>query len=243
MPGHTKNRTLLTHSSGIAYDFAHPGLIKWSASRGRTIDFHSYTLEGYTYPLVFEPGEGFVYGAGIDWAGVTIERLTKSTLEEYMQHNIFQPLEMTSSTFEIVRHPEFASRRAAVGVRPSPDVPPIASSDNGPESPEQLGGGGGLFTTANDYAKLLGALISGDDRILNAKSREELFRPQLRNPMHLQEWCDGPLHDWLFPQFPRGLLVNYGLGGLVNLQDVPKMRRKGSMMWSGATSPHWVCLD
>jgi hypothetical protein len=64
--GHTKNRKLLTHSSGIAYDFAHPNLFKWSASRVRTLNFHSYTLEGYTYPLVFEPGEGWVYGAGID---------------------------------------------------------------------------------------------------------------------------------------------------------------------------------
>ena len=192
--------------------------------------------------MVFEPGEGWVYGAGVDWAGVTIERLTKSTLEEYMQSNIFQPLGMASSTFMIARHPEFASRRAAVGVRPSPDSPPVPSHDNGPESPEQLGGGGGLFTTANDYAKLLGALSSGDNRILSAKSREGLFTPQLPNPKPLQEHFDGPLDDWLFPQFPRGLPVNYGLGGFVNLQDVPKMRRKGTLTWCGVTSSHWVCI-
>lgn len=38
--------------------------------------------ERYGYPLVFEPGTSWAYGAGIDWAGMLLERTVGKTLEE-----------------------------------------------------------------------------------------------------------------------------------------------------------------
>jgi len=230
---------LLTHSSGFCYDKFDPDMVKWSASIGRSVDWQSNTIEGFTFPLKFEPGSSWTYGVGSDWAAIVVETLSGSTLEEYCQHNIFTPLGLSSSTFLISQHPQLASRRASVVYRSTGKATFRSGSDPGPRAPKQIGGGSGLYTTAEDYAKLLGALVSNDPRILQPQSIKELFRPQLINPGALQAFCDGPSHNLFCPEFPRGLPVDYALGGMVNLEDVAGKRRKGSMMWSGYTNPHW----
>ena len=179
-----------------------------------------------------------------------------------MQQHIFDPLGMSSSTFQISKHPDLAARRAALGFRAAPAKPdeepartlrsifedrappnqPLgAGPDQAPINPEIEMGGGGLFTTATDYGKFLGALISRDSRVLKPQTIEELLKPQLDDPKHFQAFVEGPMHDNISPEFPRGIPVNYSLGGAVNMEDFPRKRRKGSMMWSGLTNPRWVC--
>ncbi|MDA4809725.1 serine hydrolase, partial [Enterobacter hormaechei] len=55
--------------------------------------------EAFVIPLEFEPGVGWSYGLGIDWAGILVERVTGSTLGSYFQEHIFAPLGITSLTF------------------------------------------------------------------------------------------------------------------------------------------------
>jgi CubicO group peptidase (beta-lactamase class C family) len=43
-------------------------------------------------PLVNQPGETWEYGINIDWAGIVLERATKTTLNDWIQKNIMQPL-------------------------------------------------------------------------------------------------------------------------------------------------------
>lgn len=231
------NRNLLSHSSGFCYDAIDEKLQKWAAFVGREINAQSRTLDGIRYPLIFEPGESWQYGVGIDWAGQVIEALTNQTLGKYMQRNVFDPLGMSSTTFRISDRPDLAQRRAALGFRSSRDSPLGPGPDPAPINPEIEMGGGGIFTSANDYGKLLGALISGDERILKLETVKELMTPQLKDPKPLQEYCDSPMHEMITPEFPKGLPVNATLGGAVNLEDVPGKRRKGSMMWSGLTNP------
>jgi hypothetical protein len=54
------------------------------------------------------------------------------------------------------------------------------------------------------------------------------------------ETLDSPFRDFFCPEYPPGTLVNYALGGTINLEDIPVKRRKGSMMWTGMSSPHGV---
>jgi CubicO group peptidase (beta-lactamase class C family) len=233
-------RKLLTHSSGFCYDRLDPNIVRWSAYVGRTIDSQSDTVESFNFPLLFEPGNGWVYGVGTDWAGRVVEALSDITLEEYMQRHIFVPLGMSSTTFYISKRPDLASRRAAIGFRSSPNAPLASGADTAPKDPAVARGGSGLYSTANDYVKMLVSLINCDDKILKAESIKELFKPQLDDPKHFQDFCDGPFHDSICPEFPRMLPVNYALGGAVNQEDVPEKRRTGSMMWSGVTGPRWV---
>ncbi|KFY31573.1 hypothetical protein V493_00989, partial [Pseudogymnoascus sp. VKM F-4281 (FW-2241)] len=80
-------RLLLSHSSGISYDVMDPKLMQWRKSLGQEIMTLCGSIDaGYTVPLVYEPGEGWAYGAGIDWAGRLVERLNGNiSLGEYME--------------------------------------------------------------------------------------------------------------------------------------------------------------
>ncbi|KAF2494978.1 putative transesterase [Lophium mytilinum] len=232
-------RHLLTHSSGFCYDYFNRNIKKWSASVGREIDSRSNTMGSFDYPLLFDPGKGWVYGIGLDLAGRIVEILSDCTLEEYMQRNIFEPLGMSSSTFYISEHPELDSRRAGIGFRSSPNGPLTSRADPAPSNRPLARGGNGIYTTPNDYAKLLRAIIHIEDGILGPDALSEFFKPQLADPKHLQVFCDGSMHDSVFPEFPRGTAINHGLGGAINVADVPGKRKRGSMTWSGATGSRW----
>jgi CubicO group peptidase (beta-lactamase class C family) len=240
----TPHRTLLTHSSGFAYDNFDPNILKWSASVGRTVDSGSMTKEGYTFPLIFEPGEGWMYGVGLDWAGHVVSVLSHCTLDEYIQKNICQVLGMSSTTFAISERPDLASRRARLAFRAAPRGPLAPDENPMPEPPAMYSGGAGLFSTVKDYTKLLSVLMEEDGSILTKESIRELFKPQFDAQMaqQLQFFFDGALHEVACPEYPRGTPVNHALGGAVNLEDIPGTRRKGSMMWSGSTNGHWVSL-
>lgn len=191
-----------------------------------------------------------MYGRGTDWAGLVVEAVAGCSLEEFMQRNIFKPLDMSSTTFYISNRPELLKRRAAMGFRKTPTspltgTPARPSFDLTPVDPNIAVAGAGLFTTANDYSRLLTALLCRDTRLLNKTSSftELLFRPQLAEGSgslnDMQALFDGVMHELGCPEFPVGMPVNQALAGALNMEDLAGRRRKGSVMWSGLTNPRW----
>jgi CubicO group peptidase (beta-lactamase class C family) len=60
-------RQLLTHTSGLGYDFVYLELMAWRASRGEEpLSLSGQLVKAYSTPLLFEPGEGWAYGGGIN---------------------------------------------------------------------------------------------------------------------------------------------------------------------------------
>lgn len=233
-------RRLLTHTSGFCYDGFDPRLLRYSASVGRKVDASSMTLAGFDMPLLFQPGESWMYGVGNDWAGRVVEKLTNSSLEEYMKKNIFEPLGMDSTTF-LVSTKSWEKRRVETAFRQA-QGPLVKGDEQSPSNPEFLSGGSGLYTTPSDYSKLLEALLRGDPEVLSPQSVEELLRPQLDDVPRqvLQEASAGPMHSAMCSEYPPGMQVDYALAGMVNLRDCEGKRRKGSVMWSGYNNSHWV---
>ena len=157
-----------------------------------------------------------------------------------MQQHIFGPLGMSSTTFRIAKRHDLAEKCAVMGFRAAPRGPLTPGKAPIPESPPKDGGGSGLYSTANDYAKLLGALLKGGNGLLKVESVKELCRPQLPDTRYLMATFDSEYRDGFCCEYPMGLQANYGLGGAINVQDVPEKRRKGSMMCSGLANLHWV---
>lgn len=75
----------------------------------------THSLEGFTVPLKFQPGDGWVYGVGVDWAAHVVETISGLPFEDYMNEHIFQPLGMSSTTFRMPKRPDLAERRAPIG--------------------------------------------------------------------------------------------------------------------------------
>ena len=200
----------------------------------------THSLEGFTVPLKFQPGDGWTYGVGIDWAGHVIETLSGVSIEDYMEEHVFRPLGMSSTTFRMPKRPDLTERRAPIGYRATPGGPLGAGPTPIPDSPSMASGGVGGYSAANDYAKALVTVLSGGGGLLKPDSVQQLRSPQLPDSKYLMAEFSSSWHDAICPEYPMGMPANYGLGGALNLEDIPQKRRKGSMMWSGMANTHWV---
>jgi CubicO group peptidase (beta-lactamase class C family) len=210
---HTKPITLkllLTHSSGLSYDFVNPKLAAWAAYKKVRLPVASKKLlERFNLPLVFEPGEGWMYGPSIDYAGLLVERITGKSLEEYLRENLWEPLGVKDVTFRLGTRPDMKARMADMSERDESGkvtfskAPLMYVDDDRIEDSDCLGGQGSL-TTAGEYLKILDALLNAetDERILKKESVETFFSPHLGDKSSamlnaiLQDDMAGFLHPW-----------------------------------------------
>lgn len=216
--------------------------MRWANYIGRKHRDLQGTVEAWNTPLKFRPGQGWYYGSSIDWAGQVVEKLTGQTLGEYMTKNIFEPLGMESTGFRRDSLPQdslvpTAYRDAETGE--------LASGDHYlPAEVKVESGGGGLYTTAADHAKLLQALLkssSGEGGLLRKETVDEMFKPQLtvvqRNWL---KFLTDLFHDGMVPDFEPGMPLDHGLSGVINMENSVGKRGKGSLMWAGMCNGHWV---
>ena len=116
-------RQLLTHTSGIGYDFIDGNPAIKAIYHKKKQDFMDYGVlcfcdqdvtigESITklsdVPLHHEPGEKYTYGIGLDVLGYMIEIVSNKTLDIFFKEEIFDPLEMNDTYFYI---PESKSER------------------------------------------------------------------------------------------------------------------------------------
>ncbi|KAL0261805.1 hypothetical protein SLS55_003237 [Diplodia seriata] len=230
---------------GTAYAFESETLQKYQELRGpqphptTVMGSHRHEhlqKEAYELFLVEEPGTKWMYSPGMDWAGLMIERVTNLTLGVYMQTHIFTPLSIapTSILYHPDRHPGALARHAAT-FRRDPSDPAVLTAIPDPSKPTADDfGGGGLVATAPALLAIYAAILRGGENILSAAMVDEIFTPQLdaasrRGLKSIENVDPGALCG-----VPRGAPIQYGLGGLLNLEDVPDgRRRKGSVAWSG----------
>jgi CubicO group peptidase (beta-lactamase class C family) len=218
-------------------------LIRWSKAVGRTCTNLGYTLDGWFTPLKFAPGEGWYYGSAVDWAGQVLEKITGKSLGEYMAENIFKPLSMEDTTFYRESLPHTEGRQVECSYRDAETGELSAVPHPVPANPPINSGGAGLYTTALDHAKVLQALLkaSVSGGIVRKETVDEMFRPQLSEVQHgMLKYLTDMFHDGMVPDFPPGTSIQHGINGIINLEDVPGKRRKGSMMWLGMANSHWV---
>lgn len=232
---------LLTHTVGLGYDLADPDLVKWSAKVGRTANNLDWSREGFTTPLKFAPGEGWYYGTALDWAGLVLEAVTGQSLGRYMQEHVFDPLGMADTGFWPEKLPQTASRTVVCSLRDASSLSLKPMPQSTPREHDVESGGAGLFTTAADYARFLHGFLGGT--LVGAAAVREMFTPQLTEAQSdmLELICyRSGVQDGFAPEFPTGLALNHGIGGAMNMEDVPGKRRKGSLMWSGMCNSRWV---
>jgi methyl acetate hydrolase len=149
-------RNLLTHTSGYAYDFTDANLTKWHEATNTPRSL-SRRFDSLKTPLMFDPGTKWHYGVGIDWAGIILERVTKSTLADYFAEHLLQPLGMVDTGF--ICTPNMLERKAALHLR-TPDSSFMSFQMPPAENPEFDSGGGGLFSTMTDYARFMRMILN-----------------------------------------------------------------------------------
>ncbi|KAF3073927.1 Acyltransferase mlcH [Trichoderma lentiforme] len=236
-------KQLILHTAGLRYDVGDPDLRRWSKAIGRPIGMTiRLSRDGFNVPLLFPPGDGWAYGPALDWAGIALETVTNTTLGDYMKQHVLDPLGMHDTGFRVNRLPHTADRRAELTLRDADDNT-LSHFEVVPEEPEIDSAGAGIHTTANDYARLLRAMLQAEPGVVSGKTAKEMFSPQLDPAQRkmLQETLYAPNQKPAFiPEFPDGVELQYGYGGLLGMSDWPgQQRRKGSLCWTGAANSRW----
>ena len=232
---------MLTHTSGLTYDVTDPDLTRWSESINRTESALSYSLEGFTTPLKFEPGYGWTYGTSMDWAGYVLEQITQQSLADYMKENIFTPLGMEATSFNVSTIPDASCRLVDWATASSNDSLLLFPGTSWiPQDFKFYSGGSGLYSSTSDYSKFLLAMLNGE--LLDEETQKLVFSPALTSTEQeaLQQALSGDMWDMYVPEIlPKHAPVNHGLSGIINIEESPGRRRKGSMMWSGMSNGRW----
>lgn len=258
-------RHLLTHASGSAHDKLHPALAAWRASHDGPAALRTSIAATCATPLVFEPGAGWAYGASTDWAGKLVERLHgggAAALEAYMRANLFGPLGMADSTFLLATRPDVEERLVQTAESGKPDAAARRAREVGrevvegreegdealgvaeewmPREPEDCYGGSGLYTTVGDYLKVLRDLMQEEPKVLRRETVDAMFTPQLgegsRRDLRTSMEVMGAMIGGMVPE---GVRLDYGLGGLLVVDDNPETGMKGgTMTWAGHGNLVW----
>ncbi|KAF2788491.1 beta-lactamase/transpeptidase-like protein [Melanomma pulvis-pyrius CBS 109.77] len=244
-------RLLLCHSSGLTYDAMHPLAAAWSKYHGHDSGASGKLLERFSCPLVFEPGTAWIYGASIDYAGLLIERATKKTLEEFMKENLWEPLGIKDMTFNLGRRPDLKVRFVDMSVRDettgkmrSTDARHPYQDGNKDEVTDCMGGQG-IFTSPEEYIKVLQALLTCDEneKILKKETLELFFSPQLSEGgiAMMSMILSDPMANNAMGGVPQGVKKDWGLGGILLCGDDADGKREGTMIWGGLPNLIWFC--
>lgn len=235
-------RHLLTHTSGLGYDFW-PPLSTWQDWHGQPCgDIEGGLDQLASLPLEFDPGTSWIYGAGLEVVGRILELTTGLGLHEYCQQYIFAPLGIESMCLGIQQRPDMAARRMPTSIRPSP----TSKLQQLPESSQErtfawASGGAAAFATAPDFLKILKSLLRNDGRLLSLKYVDLMFQPQMTDTSGIEKTMNHPgVSAILAPGM--GLSIcrhNYALAGSLYMDDIPGRFRAGTMRWGGLPRQRW----
>jgi methyl acetate hydrolase len=230
-------RHLLTHSAGFVYDIWNADMARYLQTTG-TPGIVSCMNAALAIPLVFDPGERWDYGIGIDWAGKAVEAVSGQKLSEYMQQNLLQPLGMTDTAFRIGAAQR--QRLAKVHVRTADGF--AATDSELPQEPEFEMGGGGLYATVGDYLRFTRMILNGgmlDGTRVLARETVATMSANAMGNLRCRPLKTAAPDASKDVDFIDGM--QWGLSFLINPQPLPTGRSAGSLAWAGlANSYFWI---
>jgi len=185
-------------------------------------------------PLMFQPGERWVYDTPFDVLGVLVARAAGQSLPEFLRERIFDPLGMRDTGFRVPAASlgRFATQYVSDDETGAPSVydPPEGQWSHQPAFPS---GSGGLVSTAADFAAFAQMLLDGgrrdSDRILSRPTVEVMTIDHLRPAQ--KEGAD------ISPGFFAS--HGWGFGVAVTTQRITAADPVGAYGWDGGLGTSW----
>ena len=230
---------LVTHTSGLAYWFFNPDIVRWEEATG-TPNVLSGSDAIFAAPLIADPGAKYEYGINTDWLGRVVEAASGQSLDDYFAEHILGPLGMTSTTF--LMSEEQRANSVPVHLR-GEDGAWQPSEVDWSQEPDWWAGGHGLHSTPREYLRFQRMLLGGGTlegvQILEPATVDQAFTNQIGEldfPPAIGTADPGATAD-----FNAGPGFKWGLGLLLNTEQEPGMRAAGSGAWAGLMNTHfWV---
>ena len=188
-----------------------------------------------TLPLMYQPGERWVYHTGSDVLGVLIARAAGQPLEAFLRERIFEPLGMRDTGFSV---PAAGLDRLATSYWTNPqtralDLYDDAKTGQWSRPPAFPSGGGGLVSTVDDYMAFGQMMLNvgrhGRTRILSRASIETMTTDQLTPA---QKAVSGLINDYFDSH-------GWGFGVAMVRRRTDVAGSIGSFGWDGGLGTSW----
>lgn len=166
---------LLRHTSGLTYGFFGNSLVRTAYDEAKLfedLDNAAFADRLATLPLAAQPGSTWDYGHSTDILGRVIEVVSGQSLGAFMKARLFDPLGMKDTSFYVTdrrsqgRIAEPFDHDRNIGLNADMADPRVVRKGES--------GGGGLMSTAMDYARFVQMLRNGGTldgkRILSPKT-------------------------------------------------------------------------
>jgi CubicO group peptidase (beta-lactamase class C family) len=192
-------------------------------------------------PLMFEPGEKWAYGGGLDRVGRMVEIAGSQSLDRYFSDHITGPLGMNDTVFAL--NEKQRAREARLHVREA-NGKLLPKPQEKPNVAKVFSGGGGIYSTAPDYLTLLQALLNGGSfrgtTILQPGTVALMSANQIGGiEAGILKTTNLALSNDV--DFFPGVHLRWGLGHMINVDPVPDGRKAGSLTWAGLYNTYyWI---
>jgi CubicO group peptidase (beta-lactamase class C family) len=240
---------LFSHTAGLTYAFTRSSVLDemYRLAGADPVASPSLDLAGMcerwaSLPLLFEPGTAWNYSVATDVLGRVVEVLTGETLEQAFARVVLDPLGMRDTRWWV--DGADVDRLAALYVPNPADGRALrydAMGDTALKPPALLSGGGGLVSTAADYARFTAMLLRGGEldgaRVLSPRTLAYMTRNHLPGGGTLMQLGRGMFAETAYDG------VGFGLGFGVNVDPVrSKVHTSlGEFTWGGlASTAFWV---
>ena len=246
-------RHLLTMTSGIIFDITSPAFEKAKKITSGKMNTLSVIKCMADCGVSFIPGTRWEYGYSLDVLAAVVEVVSGKRFRDYVQENIFLPLEMHESYY----HNDDVLDRVATMYRYDNTkeenlVNLQASTDNAKDGTlvnagksvflvfgsEYDSGSGGITTSVSDFSKFASAMASGG----TGKNGERILSEET-----IQLMGQNQLSDKLFDDFrrrwPYHVGYSYGLGAKTRIAkpENGSLWNAGEFGWGGAAGSTILC--
>jgi CubicO group peptidase (beta-lactamase class C family) len=234
---------LLRHTSGLVYGPFGNSLVHQSYNKARLFDGNQTLAEFVTklskLPLAHQPGTVWEYGMSTDVLARIVEVVSGMPFDRFVEERITRPLGMHDTAFYLSAAQ--TSRLAELQPDPATGRRPFASSadDLTKEKQKWFSGGGGLLSTAGDFARFCQMLLNRGEfngvRLLSPKTVAVMTSDQIPPGIPRSGFED------LAPTLEMGQSFGLGFAVRIDAGHSPVSGSVGDYFWAGAYGTYfWV---
>jgi CubicO group peptidase (beta-lactamase class C family) len=243
-PGHAPTMgELMSHTAGFTYGFFGSTPVDKMYQEAQLLNapnLQDFIERVAKLPLLYQPGEGWVYSVSVDIQGYLVEKLSGKPFADFLRERIFLPLGMKDTGFYVPA--DKLDRVASVYQSDANEGAGAMPRDPGISQPPGLpSGGGGLYSTAGDYLRFAQLVLNGGEfngvRLV-APSTIELMRTN-----HVPDEVKNARKFGIgLYQMQPGLGFGYDFAVLEDPLKLGSTAGKGTFLWDGVAGT-WFWID
>jgi CubicO group peptidase (beta-lactamase class C family) len=234
---------LMSHNAGFTYGLFGNSPVDKLYQADNPLDapsLQTFINKMATLPLLYQPGEKWVYSVSVDIQGYLVQKLSGKSFPDFLRERMFTPLGMNDTGFLV---PESKLSRVATIYGWDQATGALAGQPRDPlisKMPGLPSGGGGLYSTAADYLRFAQMMLNGGElngKRLLKRTSVDMMRTNVLNEHTLNSKSGiGPI------RIQPGLGFGYDFAVMTDPAALKSPLGKGSYWWFGIAGT-WFWID